>query len=78
MRSPELMIGYVLELTMRIDIYIGQKAYGCRFWDTAPRVGEHLTVRGERAGTYEVEEIIWCGDEEPQVILTTKEQPVRT
>ena len=60
---------------MKIDIYFGNKIYGCRFWDVAPRVGEYFAIDGPKSGTYEIVEIIWAGDDKPQVLMTLKDEP---
>ena len=58
---------------MRIDIYFGNEIYGCRHWDVVPRVGEYIAIDGPRAGSYEIIEIIWAGDSEPQALITLAE-----
>ena len=55
---------------MKIDIYIEDLHYGCRFWDVAPRINDSIKLEGEKSGVYQVTDAIWCGQNEPQVILT--------
>lgn len=60
---------------MRIDIYFGDEIYGCRLWNVVPRVGEYLSIDGPKAGTYEIKEIIWTGDDDLKVLLTLADEP---
>lgn len=54
---------------MLIDIYLGDEKYGIRRWDAAPRSGEFLAISGPKEGVYRIDEVIWGGQDEPQVVL---------
>lgn len=59
---------------MRIDIYFGGNLYGMRSWDSAPRVGDYMTVNGKKAGTYRVADVIWCCNDTPHVLITLNDE----
>lgn len=60
---------------MRIDIYFGGEIYASRSWDSTPRVGDYIAVKGKKAGTYRVVDVIWCGEDIPQVLITLNDKP---
>ena len=60
---------------MRINIYFGNEKYACRQWEVVPRVGELISIDGQKAGKYKIVEVMWVGDKDQVAFLTLDKRP---
>lgn len=57
---------------MKIDIILDGEVYVSSSWDSAPREGDYVSVKGKKAGTYRVVDVVWRCSDVPQVLVTLK------
>lgn len=62
---------------INISVYIDGDEYGDRLWGLVPRTGDYMAVNGRKKGIYKVAEVIWTGDDRPEVIVTLKDEPTQ-